>query len=118
MRPTSRSARKAYFSKQMQSPVGELKLIASDDGLAAVLWENDRPGRVSVGVLAEDEGHPVLVEAERQLSEYFAGKRRIFELPLDFAGTGFQKTVWGALLTIPYGETRSYGQIARQIGSP
>jgi methylated-DNA-[protein]-cysteine S-methyltransferase len=59
-----------------------------------------------------------LLEAERQLDEYFAGTRRTFELPLELAGTEFQRSVWRALLTIPYGETRSYGQIARQIGRP
>lgn len=116
MHPTPRSTRKAYVSKRMQSPVGELKLVASDDGLAAVLWENDKPGRVSL--VAEDGDHPVLLEAERQLCEYFSGRRRSFDLVLDFAGTDFQKKVWAALLTIPFGETRTYGQIACQIGSP
>jgi methylated-DNA-[protein]-cysteine S-methyltransferase len=66
----------------------------------------------------ESPRHSVLLEAERQLAEYFAGTRRTFELPLDFEGTEFQRSVWAALLTIPYGETRSYGQIARQIGRP
>jgi methylated-DNA-[protein]-cysteine S-methyltransferase len=60
----------------------------------------------------------VLAEAQRQLGEYFAGTRKAFSLPLDFAGTEFQCAVWAALLTIPYGETRSYGDIARQIGKP
>ena len=59
----------------------------------------------------------VLVEAERQLSEYFRGRRKTFSLRLDFAGTEFQRQVWAALLTIPFGETRSYAQIARQIGN-
>ena len=63
-------------------------------------------------------GHPVLVETERQLEEYFAGRRKAFALTLDVAGTPFQRKVWNALLTIPFGETRSYGEIARQIGSP
>jgi methylated-DNA-[protein]-cysteine S-methyltransferase len=69
-------------------------------------------------VVAEDESHPVLLEAEKQLNEYFSGKRKAFDLKLDFAGTEFQKKVWQALLEIPFGETRSYGQIARQLGSP
>ena len=60
----------------------------------------------------------LLKKAAKQLTEYFAGKRREFDLPLDFTGTGFQKKVWAALLTIPYGETRSYGEIAKQIGNP
>jgi methylated-DNA-[protein]-cysteine S-methyltransferase len=109
---------KAYVSKTVRSPVGVLTLIASGDGLAAILWENDRPGRVRLDVIAEDPSHPVLVETERQLAEYFAGRRKVFDLRLDFAGTEFQKKVWQALLTIPFGETRSYAQIARQIGRP
>jgi methylated-DNA-[protein]-cysteine S-methyltransferase len=60
----------------------------------------------------------VLLETERQLTDYFAGKRTSFSLKLDFKGTEFQKKVWTALLTIPYGETRSYGQIAKQIKNP
>lgn len=107
-----------YFSKKIDSPVGELTLVAGAKGLAAILWENDRPDRVRLGETTEDARHPVLLRAERQLREYFAGKRKAFELKLDFAGTDFQRKVWAALLTIPYGETRSYGQIARQIGKP
>ena len=53
-----------------------------------------------------------------QLGAYFAGKLKTFAIPLDFMGTEFQKSVWEALLTIPFGETRSYGEIARQIGRP
>jgi methylated-DNA-[protein]-cysteine S-methyltransferase len=108
----------SYFYKTMHSPVGELKLVANGNGLAAVLWENDNPSRVRLGPLEEDRNHPVLREAERQLSDYFAGKRETFSLKLDFAGTDFQKKVWNALTTIPFGQTRSYGQIARQIGHP
>lgn len=61
---------------------------------------------------------PLLREAAGQLKSYFEGKRKIFDLPLAPQGTAFQKEVWAALLTIPYGETRSYGQIASQIGRP
>ena len=57
----------------VESPVGRLKLVATDEGLAAILWENDRPRRVRLNIEAEDDGHPVLVETERQLEEYFAG---------------------------------------------
>jgi methylated-DNA-[protein]-cysteine S-methyltransferase len=85
--------------------------------LAAILWENDNPRRVPLGPLAEDKKHLILQEAEKQLNEYFAGKRNRFSVPLDPHGTDFQKQVWQALLTIPFGETRSYGQIARQIGN-
>jgi methylated-DNA-[protein]-cysteine S-methyltransferase len=107
-----------YSYKMMASPVGKLKLVASVRGLAAILWENDDPARVRIGPLVEDAAHPVLAEAERQLGEYFMGKRQAFDLPLDFHGTDFQKSVWGALLAIPYGETRSYAEIARAVGRP
>src|SRR5215472_10864532 len=98
--------------KLMETPVGELKLIASDKGLVAVLWENDRPHRVRVGEMVEDGRHLILVEAERQLREYFAGKRKEFSVPLDMRGTPFQRDVWRALLEIPFGETRSYLDLA------
>ena len=107
-----------YTSCAMHSPVGLLTLIASDRGLAAVLWQNDPPARVRVRAEREDASHPVLVEAMRQLDEYFAGHRTRFDLPLDPVGTPFQQRVWKALNTIPFGETRSYSDIARQIGHP
>ena len=107
------------FSKTMPSLVGELTLVASDKGLSAILWENDDPGRVRTGPLQEDKSHPVLREAERQLQDYFAGTLERFTVPLDFnIGTDFQKKVWKALTTIPFGETRSYAQIAAAIGQP
>jgi methylated-DNA-[protein]-cysteine S-methyltransferase len=108
----------AHVSKTIDSPVGPLTLVATDAGLAAILWENDRPGRVRLDVRTQDGNHPVLREAERQLREYFAGKRSQFSVKLDMKGTAFQRQVWNALLTIPFGETRSYRQIAEQIGSP
>lgn len=106
----------SYAYKTVATPVGQLKLVASGAKLAAILWENDRPDRVRLGPMQEEPQRPVLLEAERQLAEYFAGTRDRFELPLEFAGTEFQKQVWSALLTIPYGETRSYSDIAAQIG--
>jgi methylated-DNA-[protein]-cysteine S-methyltransferase len=109
---------KAYVAKTISSPVGRLRLIASDDGLAAILWEDGDPQRVRLTVAREDTNHPALLEAERQLNQYFAGRRRSFDLPLDFSGTEFQKKVWQALLEIPFGETRTYKQIAQQVGNP
>jgi len=108
----------SYLSRTMASPVGELTLIASQQGLAAVLWENDDPARVRLEPRADDPHHSILAKADRQLGEYFAGRRRAFDLPLDFHGTDFQRQVWAALLTIPFGETRSYADIATQIGKP
>jgi methylated-DNA-[protein]-cysteine S-methyltransferase len=108
----------AYAYKVVPSPVGELKLVASDKGLVAILWENDDPDRVRLGAMTEQPDHPILLETERQLGDYFTGRLKAFRVPLDFNGTDFQKSVWAALLTIPFGETRSYGEIARQIGRP
>lgn len=107
-----------HVYKTMPSPVGLLRLIASETGLYAVLWENDRPGRVRLPAIVEERSHPMLREAERQLRAYFAGKLRRFALPLDVVGSAFQTAVWTALTTIPFGETRSYGAIAAQIGHP
>jgi methylated-DNA-[protein]-cysteine S-methyltransferase len=106
-----------YAYKLMDSPVGQLKLVANGDCLAAILWENDKPNRVRVGEPVEANDRPVLIETERQLNEYFAGTRQVFDLALDFQGTEFQKKVWHALLTIPFGQTRSYSEIALQIGN-
>jgi methylated-DNA-[protein]-cysteine S-methyltransferase len=107
-----------YACKTIDSPLGPLKLVASDKGLAAILWKDEDPRRVLRSSVVEDPDHAVLVETERQLRAYFAGRLKAFSLPLDFKGTEFQKSVWQALLTIPFGETRSYAEIARQIGRP
>ena len=62
--------------KMIDSPVGKLKLVASDKGLVAILWEKDSPRRVRIGDLVANEQHPVIIETERQLGEYFTGKRK------------------------------------------
>ncbi|MEQ1105095.1 methylated-DNA--[protein]-cysteine S-methyltransferase [Acinetobacter ursingii] len=100
----------------MASPVGQLKLVANEQALVAILWDNENPKRVHLAELIEDVSHPILLNTQQQLIEYFSGQRKVFDIPLDFEGTDFQKQVWSALLTIPYGETRSYKQIAQQLG--
>ena len=107
-----------FAYKTIHSPVGKLKLVASNKGLVAILWENDKANRVRLGELVRRHSHPVLIKAERQLGEYFAGKRRSFSIALDMRGTSFQKNVWEALLAIPYGETRSYRDLAKKLGNP
>lgn len=94
----------------IDSPVGQLTLRAEPGALAAVLFGDQRQG------LPEDD--PVLNQAERELAEYFSGKRRMFTVPVRLSGTEFQKKVWEALREIPYGETTTYGRIAAQIGRP
>lgn len=101
----------------MDSPVGTLKLVAHDHALVAVMWDNEDHKRVRLAALLENTQHPMLLKAKQQLQQYFAGQRQQFDLPLDFQGTEFQQHVWNALLTIPYGETRSYKDIALQIGN-
>ena len=115
---TSEGKSMSLVCKIIGSPIGQLKLVASDEGLVAILWENDNPRRVRLNELIGNDQHPVLVETERQLGEYFAGKRKTFSIALDMRGTRFQKDVWEALLAIPFGETRSYGQLAMQLGNP
>jgi methylated-DNA-[protein]-cysteine S-methyltransferase len=106
------------FYKEMKSPVGKLKLVATSKALVAILWEQEHPDRVKLDTMNLDPQHPILIEAERQLSEYFAGKRIQFDLPLQLDGTEFQKKVWQALRDIPFGKTRSYLDLARTVGSP
>ena len=101
----------------MSSPVGQLKLVANEQALVAILWDNENPKRVRLAELTEDVSHPILLNTQKQLIEYFSGQRKIFDIPLDFEGTDFQKQVWAALLSIPYGEIRSYKQIAQQLGN-
>ena len=94
----------------LPSPVGELTLT-EENGALTGLYFGARPG-------GEEVPSPLLEEAARQLQEYFAGCRREFFLPLAPRGTEFQRQVWHALEGIPYGETRTYGEIARAIGKP
>ena len=103
---------------KVASPVGELTLVSDQKNLRAILWENDKPNRVKIEFEIVKNRHPILEETRRQLQEYFAGDRNTFDLPLYFDGTEFQKKVWKSLLRIPFGETRSYGDLAKAIGLP
>lgn len=105
-----------YFYRDLHSPVGRLRLIASPEGLAAVWWNADRVTEVRGHLLQEDKEHPLLLETAQQLKDYFEKKRQVFDLPLDLVGTDFQLSVWEAIQHIPYGKTISYGDLARQLG--
>lgn len=107
-----------YVRRTIASPVGDLRLFASDAGLGAILWRDDPGPHLRPGAVIEPGTHAVLTETERQLREYFGGERREFQLALDFHGTDFQRRAWTALLTIPYGQTRTYAQMAALIGQP
>jgi len=100
----------ALYRKTICSPIGELTLVANDNGLEAILWEN--PYSI------HNQNHPILSESERQLNAYFAGKLKKFTIPLDLKATQFRLLVWSELLGIPFGETCSYGEIAGRIGKP
>ncbi len=104
------------FSTIIESPVGALTLVASDDGLRAILWPDDDPARVRLADVTDDAGHPVIIAAVAQLAEYFTGGRTEFDVPLDAVGTEFQRSAWEALREIPYGTTVSYGEQAERMG--
>jgi len=97
---------------EMKTPVGTLTLVERDGALAGCYLENYTPPK------AEHRSSPLLERAKQQLDEYFAGKRDDFDLPLELDGTDFQRAVWKALTQIPFGQTRSYADIAKAIGRP
>jgi methylated-DNA-[protein]-cysteine S-methyltransferase len=101
--------------RSMDSPVGQLSLAGMDGRLMHLRMVDQTYEPSHDGWEPDDDAFP---EAVEQLAAYFAGDRTEFDLELDLVGTQFQRRVWAALQTIPYGETRSYGEIARQIGSP
>jgi methylated-DNA-[protein]-cysteine S-methyltransferase len=103
---------KNTFYTQMPSPIGPLQLLGDEHALQGLyMHAYDPPDHWR-------EASEPFADAIEQLEQYFAGERVEFDLPLDMRGTDFQRNVWEALLTIPYGETRSYGEIAKQIGRP
>lgn len=102
-------------------PLGSALAVAAGDALVELSHFDARPDALEAaegryaGAVA-DPSHPVLRETVRQLEAYFAGRRQRFDVPLDPRGTEFQRRVWSALLDIPFGETRSYGDLAREVG--
>jgi len=111
------------------SPIGPLFLVASDAGLVALEFDARLPGQQTIRPNPRDlreENKAVQFEESagvtrpyvRELEEYFAGQRREFSFALDLRGTDFQLACWRALLAIPYGETRTYADIARAVGRP
>jgi methylated-DNA-[protein]-cysteine S-methyltransferase len=101
-----------------QSPIGPLLLLTDGEALTGLYMSVEgRPWPLGDGA-AEQPRHPVLAGARRQLDEYFAGARTTFEVPLQPAGTEFQRAVWSRLQSIPYGATTSYGELARALGDP
>jgi len=106
------------FTTHLDSPVGLLHLAASDSALLAVVWRRHSTPQLAFDTAIDQPDHPVLRATAEQLDQYFSGGRRAFDLPLEFRGTEFQRRVWSALLDIPWGETRSYLDVARTLGNP
>ena len=100
----------------LHTPIGRLRLVADDEGLREVWFESGRHRREPDPSWAHSPAS--LAFARVQLEEYFAGTRQLFDLPLHPLGTPFQLAVWRELARIPYGATRSYGELARRIGQP
>ena len=97
-----------------QTALGKLFLVAENDILRAVCFEKI-PSKFACAIARKT---PLLQQASQQIEEYLQGKRKNFSLPIALRGTDFQQKVWHELLNIPYGETRSYKQIAEKIGCP
>lgn len=102
---------------RLDSPVGRLTLVASDEGVRAVLWPNDRPNRVPLAPTVTGS-HPVLAQAVDELDAYFGGVLDGFTFAYDLHGTPFQLAVWRALGEIAAGTTVTYGQLAATLGRP
>jgi methylated-DNA-[protein]-cysteine S-methyltransferase len=98
----------------LDSPIGALRIAASRRAITAVGFD----GKGDAVTVNDDATHSLLEAAKRQLDEYFAGKRERFDLPLEPDGTEFQRSVWNALLEIPFGVTCSYSDIAKRLGNP
>jgi methylated-DNA-[protein]-cysteine S-methyltransferase len=106
------------FFGYVESPIGRLMLASDGTALTGLFMEPSRKAPQPADGWVEDLAVAPLAAAVRQLGEYFAGARREFDLPLRFEGTAFQRRVWQELTEIRYGETWSYGQLARRIGNP
>jgi len=95
----------------MNTPIGPLTLASTDRGLSYVSFGT----KIPKDGIVDEQANRIFIQ---QLSEYFEGKRTHFDFPLDFQGTPFQMSVWRALIDIPFGQTRSYGDIAKSVGKP
>lgn len=102
---------------RMASPVGPLLLCASARGISGIYMQADRHAPLVLPAASQEDA-AAFAELIDQLDQYFGGQRSRFDVPLDLAGTDFQRTVWAALCDIPYGSTISYGELARRIGKP
>lgn len=100
------------------SPIGTLLAVSDGDSLTRLDMQGGRRPTPIDPTWIRDDAHPILAETRDQLEQYFGGDRNTFEVPLNMIGNGFESLVWAALREIPYGETTSYGAVARAIGHP
>ncbi|HEY9203675.1 MAG TPA: methylated-DNA--[protein]-cysteine S-methyltransferase [Sulfurimonas sp.] len=100
-----------HFVRHISTPIGQMIAVADENALISLDFTDEE-------TQAECSDHPLLLQLEQELGEYFAKKRQTFTLPLSPSGTEFQKGVWNTLLKIPYGKTVSYAKEAQMLGSP
>jgi len=114
--------KKVIRYKRINTPLGVVEIGGTEAGICSIRFvlkgEMESSQEEGQGVADEERIGKVLEEGERQLAEYMEGRRKVFDLPLSVEGTAFQEKVWEELRKIPYGETRTYGQIAALVGNP
>jgi methylated-DNA-[protein]-cysteine S-methyltransferase len=115
--PARRTTGRSLAQGLIETPLGPLTALAGEDGLMGLWFDRQRhgPGELSA---ARDDDQPWIARARRQLADYFAGRRRDFDVALAPQGTPFQEAVWRRLCGIGWGETLSYGRLARELGNP
>lgn len=99
------------FNSKYLSEIGWIQILGTEDAVESLLFSNSKPA-------VSAELPPIYRDLEKQLEEYFSGLRKIFGIPLSFGGSEFQKKVWNELLTVPYGRTLSYKELAQRLGDP
>ncbi len=99
---------------KIKTKIGDLYLVATEKGLSGIFWKE----QAKIPMARSFKDYPLIVQAVLEITEYLDKQRKVFQVPLDLEGTPFQKSVWKCLLKIPYGETRSYADLARSIKNP
>lgn len=114
---TVKNQKTTLYKKSISSPIGGLTLVASDQAIQEILFEITQSERVENNNFIKSNNHPVILQCEQELAEYFKGKRKKFSVALDPQGTEFQKKVWSCLLKVGFGKTRSYLEQATEVGN-
>jgi methylated-DNA-[protein]-cysteine S-methyltransferase len=102
--------------RYVDSPAGLILIVATEEAVCGLYFAGPQRKREIVPDAIPDDGRPLLEACARELGEYFAGTRRVFDVPVTLEGTPFQMTVWNELAKVPYGTTMSYGELARRAG--